>query len=122
MAGGWMCYLLRRALLTHSATAPTVSRTHMSWPPGESSIPPYTMPTTPSATTRMATTTYFMGSPIREGGPAANVAGELVDVVGTLLSFRYVVRRGGSFLDPLQQVTGLAVEHPAHSLQGAETN
>jgi hypothetical protein len=33
-----------------------------------------------------------------------------------------VVRRGDSFRDPLEQVTGLAVEHPAHGIQGAETN
>ena len=35
---------------------------------------------------------------------------------------RYLVRRNGSFCDPLEQVTWLAVEHPAHGLQGAETN
>jgi hypothetical protein len=33
-----------------------------------------------------------------------------------------VVRRGGSLRYPLEQVTGLAVEHPAHGLQSAETN
>jgi hypothetical protein len=33
-----------------------------------------------------------------------------------------VVRRDGSFRDPLEQVTGLAVQHPAHGIQGAETN
>jgi hypothetical protein len=33
-----------------------------------------------------------------------------------------MVGRGGSFVDPLEQVTGLAVEHPTHGLQGAETN
>jgi hypothetical protein len=32
------------------------------------------------------------------------------------------VRRGGSFRDPLEQVTRLAVEHPAHGIQSAETN
>jgi hypothetical protein len=35
---------------------------------------------------------------------------------------RHLVRRNGSFSDRLEQVTGLAVEHPAHGLQGAETN
>jgi hypothetical protein len=31
-----------------------------------------------------------------------------------------VARRGGSFRDPLEQVTGLAVEHPAHGWQRIE--
>src|SRR5215217_5272456 len=30
--------------------------------------------------------------------------------------------RAGSLLDPLEQITRLAIEHPAHGLQGAETN
>ena len=33
-----------------------------------------------------------------------------------------MVRRGGSFRDPFEQVPGLAVQHPAHSIQSAETN
>ena len=33
-----------------------------------------------------------------------------------------MVPRGSSFRNPLEQVTGLAVEHPAHGIQGAETN
>jgi hypothetical protein len=40
----------------------------------------------------------------------------------SLQGLRYVVGGGGSFRDPLEQVTGLAVEHPAHGIQGAETN
>jgi hypothetical protein len=39
-----------------------------------------------------------------------------------LQKLRYVVRRGGSFRDPLEQVTGLALQHPAHGIQSAETN
>jgi hypothetical protein len=40
----------------------------------------------------------------------------------SLQRLQYVVRGGGSFRDPLEQVTGLAVEHPAHGIQSAETN
>ena len=32
------------------------------------------------------------------------------------------VRRSASFREPLEQVTGLAVQYPAHCIQGAETN
>ena len=33
---------------------------------------------------------------------------------------RCVVRRGGSLGDPLEQVAGLALQHPAHRLEGGE--
>jgi hypothetical protein len=48
------------------------------------------------------TTTYFMGHPFRD--------------------FGYPARLSGSFRDKFEQVSGLAVEYPAHCLQGAEAN
>src|SRR5215218_7867400 len=57
------CYLLRRTILTTTATAPTMSRTPISWAPGESSWPPYTMMATPRAMARI-TAKYFMGLPL----------------------------------------------------------
>src|SRR5215207_5713331 len=100
-----------------------MSTTPMSWRPGESSASPYTMPAMPSAMARMARTAmmYFMGTPVtRRTRPSVSVGGSTWGMQCQILGTR--CRAGSSLLDPLEQITRLAVEHPAHCLQGAETD
>ena len=71
-----------------------MSTTHRSWKPGESSTPP-----------AHADDAESDGQDGNEGLHGVSRQG-----------LRYVVGGGGSFRDPLEQVAGLAVEHPAHGI------